>query len=375
MIISIEVVTGFKKEIRNKVIGFGSHIQIINYDANYSFESVPINKNQDFYPQLIKNEKIKHVQIFATKPGIIKTDEEMQGVVFKGVGSDFDWSFFSSNLIDGKCFSVVDTSKTNDVVISASIAGMLKLKVGDSFIAYFIQDPPRTRKFTVSGIYKTGLVEFDEIFVLADIGHVQKLNDWTKEQVSGFEVIIDDFDDLDEMTAFVNKKAGFRFFEDGSKLKVQSIIEKYPHFFDWMRLFDTNVWVILVLMTTVAGFNMVSGLLIIILERTKMIGILKAVGAENMSIRKIFLYNAAFLIGKGMFWGNLIGISICLVQKYTGLISLDPESYYVDTVPININIIHLLMLNAGTLIATFGMLIVPSMIISRISPIKAIQFN
>ncbi|MFH2141203.1 MAG: FtsX-like permease family protein [Bacteroidota bacterium] len=375
MIIALAVVSGFKKEIRNKVIGFGSHIQITNYDANYSFESIPIDKNQDFYPKLSEIEGINHVQIFATKAGIIKTDNEIQGVVFKGVGPDFDWSFFSDNLFEGKCFSVNDTLKTNDVLISKSIASMLNLTVGDDFIAYFIQDPPRTRKFSVSGIYKTGLVEFDDIFVITDIGHVQKLNDWTKNQISGFEVLIDNYNEIDEMTEIVRRQAGFRFYEDGSKLKIQSIIEKYPHFFDWMRLFDTNVWVILILMTTVAGFNMVSGLLIIILERTRMIGILKAIGAENFSIRKIFLYNAVFLIAKGMIWGNTIGIIICLLQKYTEVLKLDSASYYVDTVPVNINIIHLLLLNVGTLIATFAMMIIPSMIISRISPIKAIKFN
>ncbi len=374
MILAISIVSGFKKEIRQKVVGFGSHIQITNYDANYSFETVPISKNQDFYPGITYIKGIKNIQIFATKVGVLKTDTEIQGVILKGIGSDFDWSFFEKNIVEGKSFRVSDTAKTNKILISKKIASLLNLKVGDKLSAYFIQDPPRIRKFHIEGIYETGLMEFDEMFAIVDIGHVQKLNDWDNDQISGFEILINDYNELDNMKMAVFNIAGTKFDKTGSKLKVQSVKEKYPYFFAWIRLFDTNVWVILILMTLVAGFNMVSGLLIIILERTKMIGILKSIGAENASVRKIFLYNAMFLTGKGLLWGNVIGIAICLLQHYTGLFPLDPESYYVNTVPINLNISSILLLNIGTLLVTTIMMVIPSFVITKISPIKAIQF-
>ncbi|GAB4301088.1 MAG: ABC transporter permease [Marinilabiliales bacterium] len=375
MILAIAIVTGFKKEIRSKVVGFGGSMQIVNYDLNYSFESVPVDKNQSFYPELENEKGINHIQIFATKAGIIKTEEELEGVIFKGISSDFNWDFFNKNMVKGESFVLSDTGKTNKIVISKVLSDLLKIDVGDEVFAYFIQNPPRMRKFVVSGIFNTRLVEFDKMFVLADIRHIQKLNDWSDNQISGFEVFIDNFNDLDKMTTVVKQRVGYGFNADGSKLRVISIIEKYPHLFDWMNLFNTNVWVILILMTVVAGFNMVSGLLIIILERTRMIGTLKALGATNNSIRKIFLYNIGFMVIKGMIWGNIIGLLICLIQKYTGIITLDPESYYVDVVPVSINYLYILLLNLGTLLLTMTMLILPSLIISRITPVKAIKFN
>ncbi len=375
MILTITIVAGFKSEIRQKVVGFGSHIQITNYDTNLSFETKPVSKNQDFYPSIEKKDGIKHIQVFATIPGVIKTNNEIQGIILKGIDKDFDWSFFNKNIVEGSSFAVSDTGKTNKTIISKTLANMLNLKTGDTYYSYFIQEPPRVRKFVVEGIYETGLLEFDKIFVFADIAHVQKLNNWTGDMISGFEVLIDNYDELDEMEHLVFNEAGTKFDNNGNKLKVQSIKRRYPHFFAWIKLFDTNVWVILILMTVVAGFNMVSGLLIIILERTRMIGILKSLGAENFSIRKIFLYNAAFLTGKGMIWGNIAGIGLCLIQYYTGFIKLDASSYYVDRVPIEINLLSLLLLNLGTLIATIAMIVIPSIVISRISPVKAIRFN
>ncbi|HAF27604.1 MAG TPA: ABC transporter permease [Bacteroidales bacterium] len=375
MILSVAIVTGFKSEISNKVIGFGSHIQIVNYDSNISFETSPVNKQQAFYNDINELSGIKNIQEFAIKAGIIKTQTDFAGVVLKGVGSNFDWSFFDQNMIAGKSFRITDSINTNEILISAHIANLLQLNVGDKIGAYFIQQPPRMRSFVISGIYETSLSEFDEKFALVDIKHIQKLNNWTDDQISGFEVSIEDFSQLDKMTDDVRSIVGFHFNPDGTKLKVLSIKEKYPQMFDWLDLTDMNVWIILILMISVAGFNMVSGLLILILERTNMIGILKAIGTKNWSIRKIFLYQSGFLISKGLLWGNFIGIAICVLQAQFHILKLDPTSYYLDAVPINLKIWHILALNSGTLIITIIMLLVPSYIISRLSPEKTIRFN
>jgi lipoprotein-releasing system permease protein len=375
MIISVAVVAGFKAEIRNKVFGFGSHIQIINYDSNYSYETSPIKKDQSFLPELKKLKGVTHVQVYATKPGIIKTKDNIQGVILKGVGSDFDWKFFDEHMVDGRHIELPDTVKSNEVVISKKLSDLLNLKEGDNLSMYFIQDPPRMRKFKIVGIYQTYMEEFDKMFVLADIRHIQKLNDWEESSVSGFEITIDDFDNLNEIANNVFDIAGTKIQSDGSKLRVQTIVEKYPYIFDWIGLFNTNLWVILVLMVLVAGFNMVSGLLIMILERTNMIGILKAMGSRDGSIRRIFLYNGAFLITRGLFWGNLLGIGLCLIQYYFRVFTLDQASYYIEYVPVYLNVTQILLLNVGALVVTFLMLIVPSFVISRITPIRAIKFN
>ncbi len=375
MILSVAIVTGFKSEISNKVIGFGSHIQIVNYDANISFETTPINKNQPFYVDIENLKGIKSLQEFAIKAGIIKTKTDIQGIVLKGVDKSFDWTFFDESMIEGNSFRVTDTSKTNDIIVSKYLANLLNLNVGDRIAAYFIQDPPRMRPFKITGIYETSLAEFDEKFALVDIKHIQRLNNWTEDQITGFEVLIDDYSEMDEMTRDVRDIVGFHFNPDGTKLRVISIKEKYPQMFDWLNLTDMNVYIILALIIAVAGFNMVSGLLIIILERTNMIGILKAVGTRNWSIRKIFLYQSGFLISKGLFWGNIIGIAICIMQSQFQIFKLDPTSYYLDAVPINLKVWHILALNSGTLITTVLMLVVPSYIISKLSPEKTIRFN
>jgi len=375
MILAVAILTGFKEQIREKVIGFGSHIQIVNYDSNYSLETVPISEGQDFIPKIKNIPGIKHIQVFATKAGIIKTDEEIQGVFLKGVGSDFDWNYFSSCMVDGEVFNVTDTVRTDKVIISKKISDMLRLKTGDSFAMYFIQDPPRQRKFTVSGIYETSLEEFDKVYVFCDISHIKRLNGWEDDQVSGFEVFIDDFDKLDQMTAAVKDAVGYRVVEDEEKVKIVSIRQKYPQIFDWLNFQDVNVVIIILLMLVVAGFNMISGLLILILEKTNMIGVMKALGSDDITIRRIFMYQAAWLIGKGLFWGNVIGIGLALLQLKTGLITLDPSSYYIKTVPVNFNILHIILLNAGTMAVILVMLLVPSKLISRITPVKAIRYD
>ena len=375
MIVSVAIVVGFKHEIRKKIIGFGSHIQIVNYDLNTSFETSPISGNQHFYPSLDSIKGIKHIQVFATKPGIIKTKADIQGAIVKGVGSDFDWSFFNENLIDGNSFTVNDSAKTNEVLISKYLSLLLKLNVGDRFIMYFIDKRPRPRSFVVSGIYETSLEEFDRQFILADIGHIKKLNNWEDDQISGFEVLIDNYNDIDYMTYVVRNIAGSTFNEEGQKLQVINIKEKYPQIFDWLNLIDKNVWIILGLMLTVAAFNMISGLLILILDRTNMIGILKAIGTGNKSIKNIFLYQSAFLMVKALFWGNIIGLGICWIQDYFKLLKLDQTSYFIDYAPINFNLFHIIILNIGTLVITMLILLLPSVIISNINPVKTIRFN
>jgi lipoprotein-releasing system permease protein len=375
MILAVAILTGFKKQIREKVVGFGSHIQIMNFDSNISFETTPISDTQKFIPRIKQISGIEHVQVFATKAGIIRTDEDIQGVVLKGIGSDFDWSYFRSNMVEGSVFTVTDTGRTDKVIISKKISDMLRLKTGDSFAMLFIQDPPRMRKFTISGIYETSLEEFDKMYVYCDIGHIKRLNGWKEDQVSGFEVFIKDFDKLDEMTSEVRDAIGYKITEEDTKFKVTNIRIKYPQIFDWLNFQDINVIIIILLMLIVAGFNMISGLLILILEKTNMIGVLKSLGAEDITIRRVFLYQAAYLIGKGLFWGNLIGIGLAFIQLKTGLITLDPTSYYIKTVPVNLELTHILLLNTGTMAAIIIMLLVPSQLITRISPVKAIKYD
>jgi lipoprotein-releasing system permease protein len=375
MILAVAILTGFKQQIREKVVGFGSNIQIVNFDSNLSFETAPINEGQDFIPKIRQIPGISHVQVFATKAGIIKTNDEIQGVVLKGIGSDFDWSYFSSNMVDGTVFTVNDTSRTDNVIISKKIADMLKLRKGDSFIMHFVQDPPRMRKFTICGIYETSLEEFDKMYIFCDIGHIKRLNGWKDDQVSGFEIFIKDFDRLEDMTTEVRDAVGYRIAEDEEKFKVTNIRMKYPQIFDWLNFQDVNVIIIIILMLVVAGFNMISGLLILILEKTNMIGVLKALGSDDITIRRVFLYQAAWLIGKGLFWGNLIGIGLAYLQLKTGLVTLDPSSYYIKTVPINLQMSHIILLNAGTMAAILIMLLVPSKLISRITPVKAIKYD
>ncbi len=375
MIVAMAVVTGFKNEISRKVVGFAAHIQILNFDSNISFETQPISSEQEFLTELQADPSVASVQVFATKAGIIKTKSDIQGVVLKGVGPGYDWGFLRDYLQEGEILTLVDSARSNKVLISRYIASLLKLNINDDFLMYFIQEPPRMRRFTVTGIFETSLEEFDKVFIFGDIRHIQKLNDWTEEQISGFEVNLTDFSDLEKQTYMVMNKVGFGFEEDGSRLKVINIHDKYPQIFDWLNLQDMNVLIILILILVVAGFNMVSGLLILILDRTNMIGILKALGSPNVSIRKIFMYQSGFLIIRGLFWGNIIGIGICLLQKYTGIMELDQSSYYLNTVPVNLNALHIIALNLGTALAIILMLIIPSMIISRISPAMAIRFE
>jgi lipoprotein-releasing system permease protein len=351
MIVAVAIITGFKEEISNKVIGFGAHIQVQNLDSNLSYETMPVPSGLESVESLKNIDQVTHVQPFAMKAGIIKTGDEIHGAVLKGIDGRYNWEFIQQHLTEGATFTVNDSARTNNVVLSKNTASLLKLGVGDRFTMYFIQDPPRARTFTIHGIYNTSLEEFDMLYIFADIKQVQRLNDWHEGQVSGYEVMLSQMGMLNEVANEVRNRVAYDFLEDGSRLKVETILQKNTQIFDWLKLQDMNVVILILLMLIVAGFNMISGLLILILERTNMIGILKALGTTNASVQKIFLYQSAYLTMVGLLWGNLIGLTICLAQKYLNLISLDPTSYYLDTVPINLNILHQRQVNHQAAVA------------------------
>lgn len=371
MLFSVAVLVGFQQEIREKVIGFSAHIQVGNFDTNASFEALPVETDPSILDEIAAVDGVKHVQVFAFKAGIIKTDDQIQGVILKGVGQDFDWAFVKTHLTDGQPFSLPDSTAGDGLIISSAIARKLSLKTGDEARMYFItgtEAQPRGRKFIVSGIYETGLEEFDEMYVMADLRHIQRLNNWTPGQVSGFEVFIHKFKDIDRISGQVYHMTGY-------DLNTETVVEKFPQIFDWLRLMDLNVVVILVMMILVAGITVISTLLILILERTSMIGILKALGMPNSDIRKLFLYLSLKIILFGMLWGNLAGLGISFLQYYTRILPLDQESYYVSYVPVAINYLHILVINAGTLFACCLMILIPGYVIGRISPVRAIRFE
>lgn len=369
MILAVFIVTGFQKEIRSKVIGFGSHIQITHFNAMNALESSPIYREQDFYPSLEKEDGVRKIQVYVNKAGIIKTDEEFYGVMVKGVYKDFDWTFFTKNLVEGEPLHWDDSTKSNEVLISKVIAQKLNLKLSDRLLVYFIQNnQPRPRKFTVGGIYSTGLQKFDEVVLLVDIRHLQRINDWEENQVSGFEVLLDSYDDLEKMDGYI-----YNFI--GSELYSKKITEAHQDIFGWLELQDMNVLIIIALMILVSSINMISALLILILERSTMIGMLKALGANNWYIRKIFLFQAAYLAARGLLIGNAVGLGLAFLQWKFHVIALPQDQYYLEHVPINFDFFALLWVNAGTLALSILMLLIPSAIIASISPVKAIRFN
>jgi lipoprotein-releasing system permease protein len=372
MIVSVATGIGLQQKIREKISAFNGHIIISNYDNNQSEVTiVPISKNQDFYPKFKSVEGVRHIQAIASKAGIIRTETAFEGVVFKGVGADYDWNNIKDYLVSGK---LPDFSKklNEDVLISQFLANRLKLKVGDAFNTFFMKEGqnklPNIRRFNITGVFNSGFQEFDATYIIGDIRHMQRINKWKADQVGAFEVFVDDFDNIKSVGEQV-------YHQTGSTLDSKTIIEKYSYIFEWLQLFDFNIIVILIVMILVATINMVVALLVLILERTQMVGVLKALGANNWSIRKIFLYNASYLILRGLFWGNLIGISILLVQQQFGIIKLNPENYYVDQAPVYLNWIYIAVLNLLTIGVCFLVLLIPSYIITKISPVKAIRFD
>ncbi|WP_299246731.1 FtsX-like permease family protein [uncultured Aquimarina sp.] len=374
MLITVATGIGLQRKIREKVAAFNGHVIITSYDNNNSIESlIPIKKDQHFYPNFVDVNGIKHIQGFATKGGLIRTEDDFEGVVVKGIGDDYDWSYFKEYLIEGTLPDFTDP-RNNQILISAYTSSRLGLGVGDKANTVFLKKnssskiPANIRAFEIVGIYDSGFLEFDEKFIFADIRHIQKMNKWKDGEVGGFEVFIDDFDEID--------KKGKEIYESiPSDLEAQTIALKYGSIFEWLKLFDLNIIGIIGIIILVAGINMITALLVLILERTQMIGILKSLGTNDWSIRKVFLYNAGYLILLGLFWGNLIGISLLFIQKYYGVIGLNPATYYVSTAPIYISVGYIILLNIGTTILCLAMLLIPSYVIAKISPSKAIRFQ
>lgn len=375
MILAVAVIIGFKKEVREKVIGFGSHIQIANFDNNISYETAPITISDTLLNDLSTYPGIKHLETYATKPGMLKTNEDFQGIVFKGIDVEFDWSFFKSNLKEGDLPVITADSTSSEVLISRYLSRLLKLNTGDSFITYFMQESIRPRRFHIKGIYDSGFSDYDKYFIIGDIKQVRRINGWEKNQASGIELLVADYDNLDQTSENLYFHLIKQNDREGNMFFTRSIKDLNPGIFAWLDALDVNVAVILILIIIVAGFTIISGLLIIILERTNMIGLLKAMGQRDSSIRKIFLYISFFMIGKGMIWGNIIGISICIIQHYFKVIPLNPEDYYLDAVPIELSIPTLLLINAGTLFISMTMMLAPSYIIAKIEPSKSIRFE
>lgn len=369
MIMAVATGVGLQDKIREKVSAFNGHIIISNFDDNQSqVTTEPISINQRFYPKFKNVESISHVQAVASKAGIIRTEKAFEGIIYKGVGKDYDFTNLDEYLVSGKIPNLKSELNT-EVLISEYLAKRLQLKVGDKFLTFFMKENgklPNKRNFLITGIYNSGFQEFDATYVIGDIRHVQLINKWQPTEVGAFEVFVDDFSQLKEKGEEVYK-------EIPPTYNSITIAEKYYSIFEWLKLFDFNIVVILIVMIVVATINMAVALLVLILERTQMIGILKAMGANNWNIRKIFLYNAFYLIVRGLFWGNLIALSLLFIQKYFGVIQLNPENYYVNQAPVSINLGHILLLNAGTIVICLLVLLIPSYIITKISPVKVIK--
>lgn len=376
MVVTVSVVLGFKHTIRDKVVGFGSHIQVENFLALQSTDPYPICVDDSLMRVLRSTDGVKHVERFALTQGILKTDSDFLGMTFKGVGPEYDFTFIRQNLVAGDIPEFSDQSSHYKLLVSQMTADKLKLAVGDKVYAYFISNNDvRARRFTVSGIYQTNLTLFDQSLCFTDLHTAVRLNNWLDGQCTGAEITVADFGRLEETAANVVERVNRTPDKYGDILTSQTIDEAYPQIFSWLDLLDINVWIILALMVCVAGFTMISGLLIIILERTQMIGTLKALGARNSTVRHTFLWFAAFIIGRGLLFGNIIGIGIVLVQEYTGVVSLDPTSYYVSTAPMELNVPFIVLLNVATLLISLFVLIAPSYLISHIHPAKSMRYE
>lgn len=369
MMIAIGVTSGYKQEIRNKVIAMGSHIRITHYDQNYSFEQVPINQHSDCILQLKNNPDVVEVQNFATKVGIIKTDDQVEGVVLKGVDETFSWDFFQKNIIQGEGFSTTDTTASNSIIVSKRMADKLRLKVGDKVHTYFVQDPPRQRSFKISGIYETGLPEYDNMFALVDLRHVQKLNDWNDSLVSGVEVLTRDYDKIDEIGDYIHHHIDY-------DMKAETIKQIYPEIFEWIALFDMNVAVLLIITTCVCLVTMMSIFFIIVLEQTQTIGILKSLGMKTKQVVGTFILVAGDILLKGMLIGDAIALLLGFLQQKFHFIRLNPDTYYVNYVPIHFDWVQVLLLNAGVFAVCMAVLLIPAWVVSRkITPVNAVQFE
>lgn len=372
MLISIATGVGLQKKIREKVAGFNGHLVISNYDNNQSKTTQkPISIEQDFYPEFQTVTGVNHVQVFATRPGIIRSETDFEGVVLKGVGADYDWSFFKEYIIEGVIPMYGDKIST-EVLISKKITDRMQLQVGDTFETFFAKENtnalPSRRIFKVVGVFDTGFDEFDKSLMIGDINQVRRLNKWKNNEVGGFEVFVDDFEQVDQKSKEIYQNID-------ATLDSRSLFEQFPQIFEWLKLFDGNIAIIIVIMILVAGINMITALLVLILERTQLIGVLKTLGANSWSIRKIFLYNASYIIGRGLLIGNGVGLSLLFLQHQFQWITLDSKNYYVHVVPVYITFYHVLLLNLGTLVLCVLMMLIPSIIITKITPSKSVKFS
>ncbi|MBW2960847.1 ABC transporter permease [Mesonia aestuariivivens] len=373
MLIAVATGVGLEQKIRDKIAAFNGHIIINNLNNNNSQETQkPISTDQDFYPEFNAVEGINHIQGVATKYGIIRTETDFEGIIVKGVGTDYRWDYLQEYLIEGELPTYQKEGYSTQILISQYLSKRLKFKVGDKVIVYFMNDEnsdrPRLVAFEVSGIFNSGFQEFDETFLIADLNQLRRLNKWDKNEVGNFEVFVDDFQEIDQ-------KGGEVYENIGSFLDAKTIRQAYPSIFEWVSLFDFNIALIIGIMIIVSGINMITALLVLILERTQMIGMLKAIGSTDWSIRKIFLFNAAYLIIKGLLYGNVIGLGILLLQKYFKIIPLNPETYYVTEAPVYLSWEFITLINVGTLALCMFMLLIPSYIITKITPAKSIRFE
>lgn len=376
MIVSVCVVLGFKHAIRDKVVGFGSHIQVAEFSMLQQGTDSPIEVDDSVMHVLQHIEGVKHVQRFAMKQGILKTDSDFLGVAFKGVGPEFDSTFIHQHLLEGVVPKFSDKSSGNKILVSKVMADKLKLTCGSRIFAYFIDDSGvRTRRFTIAGIYQTNLTQYDNVMCYVDLYTAVKLNGWQEDMASGAELQVDNFDKLDEVENRVVKLVNRTTDKYGNTYSSKTIKELSPQIFSWLDLLDLNVWIILIIMMAVAAVTMISGLLIIILERTQMIGLMKALGARNPMVRHTFMWFAAFIIGRGLLWGNMIALALVALQYFTGIVKLDPATYYVSSVPVEVNVLFVVLLNIGTLLISLLVLIGPSFLISHIHPAKTMTYE
>lgn len=377
VIVSMAVVLGFKHTIRDKVVGFGSHIVVENFMSLQTSKTEPIIVGDSLMNALRKIEGVKHVQRFALTQGIIKTDDDFLGVSFKGIDEDYDTAFIASSLVDGEMPRFSREKSTNKILVSKTIADKMQIKAGDKVFAYFMNDSTgvRARRFTVTGIYQTNLSKYDEVMCFADLYTVCKINGWNNEEALGTELLLNDIEETDAVEDRLIDEIHHHTDRNGATYCSATIREQSPQLFSWLDLLDLNVVIILALMLSVAGFTIISGLLIIILEKTSMIGVLKALGARNRLIRHTFLTLAMMIVGKGIFWGNVLGLGICLIQSSTGLIKLDPATYYVETVPVELTLTTWLLINIGTVIACTLVLVLPSFFTSSINPARSMRYE
>lgn len=375
MIIAVSIIVGFKREVRNTVAGFGAHLRISGMEAVNAYENSPVVADDSLRTLVSRYAEVKHVQRYSMKPGMVKTDDAFQGIMLKGVGQEYDLSFLKAHLLEGEMPQFSDSASSGRVLVSRSLADKLKLRPGDKIDTYYIEEEIRARRLQVAGIYQTNFAEYDNLFILSDLYLVNRLNRWKPGQASGLEVELRDYGRLEDATWELASLLDGYTDVYGAAYGVRNVEQLNPQLFAWLGILDVNIWVILVLMVGVAGFTMISGLLIIIIERTSMIGILKALGAGDALIRRIFLWFSVFLIGRGMLWGNVFGLGFFFLQRFTGLFGLDPETYYMDTVPVSLNLWIFFALNAGTLLISVCMLLGPSYLIARIRPAGALRYE